>query len=305
MFMAYTASLRSADLSRQVGAAILSKENEIVALGANDVPKAGGGQYWPSDEDFRDFQLGHDSNETKREQIVDSVINQISNVLKQQIKKLKIDNSLKEAQTKKNKNIITNIEKKIQILIDLPQFHKNKKKSGGHIIEGNPILDITEYGRAVHAEMEAILSSNRSGTDIRGGTLFCTTFPCHNCAKHIVGAGISRVVYIEPYPKSMARTLHKDSIVFRKPSKTSKKAEKVIFEPFIGVGPRRYFDLFSMKLSSGYPLPRKQNNEIIRQDRAKAQLRIQMIPLSYLDKEDVVIKTLTELNETKKEGGHP
>jgi hypothetical protein len=43
MHLAYTASLRSADLSRQVGAAILTNGREIISLGANEVPAPQGG----------------------------------------------------------------------------------------------------------------------------------------------------------------------------------------------------------------------------------------------------------------------
>lgn len=42
----YLSSLRSADLSRQVGA-VISKDRNIISTGANDIPKFGGGQYWP------------------------------------------------------------------------------------------------------------------------------------------------------------------------------------------------------------------------------------------------------------------
>jgi hypothetical protein len=37
----------------------------------------------------------------------------------------------------------------------------------------------------------------------------------------------------------------------------SERDRRVWFAPFVGVGPRRYVDLFSMKLGSGYPLVRK------------------------------------------------
>jgi len=47
MFMAFNSSIRSSDLSRQVGA-IISKQQQIIATGANDTPKSGGGQYWAS-----------------------------------------------------------------------------------------------------------------------------------------------------------------------------------------------------------------------------------------------------------------
>jgi deoxycytidylate deaminase len=47
MFLAFATSLRSADLSRQVGAALFSARGDLVSTGANDVPRSGGGQYWP------------------------------------------------------------------------------------------------------------------------------------------------------------------------------------------------------------------------------------------------------------------
>ena len=61
MYMAKSASLRSSDLSRQIGAAIFSESGEIATLRCNEVPKAGGGTYWFGDErDYRDFVQGHD-----------------------------------------------------------------------------------------------------------------------------------------------------------------------------------------------------------------------------------------------------
>ena len=45
MFMAYAASMRSADLSRQIGA-VVTKNNEILSTGVNDCPKYSGGLYW-------------------------------------------------------------------------------------------------------------------------------------------------------------------------------------------------------------------------------------------------------------------
>ena len=46
MYMAFSASLRSADLSRQVGA-VVTNNNQILSTGANDVPTYGVGLYWP------------------------------------------------------------------------------------------------------------------------------------------------------------------------------------------------------------------------------------------------------------------
>jgi cytidine deaminase len=93
--------------------------------------------------------------------------------------------------------------------------------------------------------MAAISDAARRGITIGGGTLYCTTFPCHMCARHIISSGIDRVVYIEPYPKSLTKHLHSDAacIDFDKTS----PAHAVKFEPFNGIAPRRYFDLFEMK----------------------------------------------------------
>jgi cytidine deaminase len=43
MYMAKSASLRSAALTRQVGAAIFRETGELLTMGCNEVPKAGGG----------------------------------------------------------------------------------------------------------------------------------------------------------------------------------------------------------------------------------------------------------------------
>ena len=60
--------------------------------------------------------------------------------------------------------------------------------------------------------MDALLSAGREGVSTVGTRLFVTTFPCHYCARHIVGAGVYEVQYIEPYPKSLALELHNDAI---------------------------------------------------------------------------------------------
>ncbi len=67
MFHAQAAALRSADLGRQVGAVIATDDADIVALGTNEVPKFGGGQYWPDEKipDDRDYKSGEDWNDKK------------------------------------------------------------------------------------------------------------------------------------------------------------------------------------------------------------------------------------------------
>jgi deoxycytidylate deaminase len=160
MFLAYASSLRSADLSRQVGAVVWKDHIGVVGTGCNDVPAAGGGLYWPGAADQRDHALGHDANERHKRAIANEVARRVVEAL-----------GLTPEQ--------------------IPQIVKACAETR--------LLDITEFGRAVHAEMDALLSCGRAGIDTIGATLFSTTFPCHNCAKHIVAAGVRRVVYIEPY----------------------------------------------------------------------------------------------------------
>jgi dCMP deaminase len=50
----------------------------------------------------------------------------------------------------------------------------------------------TKYAYVVHAELNAIMNST---SDLENSTIFCTLFPCNECAKAIVQAGIKRVVY--------------------------------------------------------------------------------------------------------------
>jgi cytidine deaminase len=105
------------------------------------------------------------------------------------------------------------------------------------------VMSVIEFGRCVHAEMAAIVDAARRGAAVDGATLFSTTFPCHECARHIVAAGIRRVVYVEPYPKSLVNELYPDSIQV---DADSHSGTHVDFEPFVGVAPRRYLDLFSL-----------------------------------------------------------
>lgn len=106
-------------------------------------------------------------------------------------------------------------------------------------LKGSQINDLTEYGRVVHAEMSVVCDSARLGKSLKGCTLYVTTFPCHNCTKHIIASGISKVVYLEPYPKSRAKQLHSNEIEIEKPS-----VNKVSFQPFLGISPFRYRDIF-------------------------------------------------------------
>jgi deoxycytidylate deaminase len=268
MSLAYTASLRSGDLSRQVGAVVVSNSGEIIGLGCNEVPKSGGGSYWPGKGDERDLARGFDPNHRKRDEIIVNVM----------------------------KHLYRDAE------------DTDLLSTGKELLKNSPIFDITEYGRPVHAEMDAILACTRAGTSPRGGTLYCTTFPCHSCTKHIINVGIERVVYIEPYPKSRAEDLHSDAIFLAEHSEEERTTKagtaKVSFEPFFGIGPRRYGDLFAMVLNSGKQMPRKDkaDGKVKSWERLNAMLRVPMLPNSYLQREHFAIGKLDDLRSKFDEG---
>jgi deoxycytidylate deaminase len=110
-------------------------------------------------------------------------------------------------------------------------------------IRKSRIKGLIEFSRAVHAEMAAIVSAARDGLgQVRGATLFTTTFPCHNCARHIVADGIRKVIYIEPYPKSLALTLHNDAIS----TNENDEEKKVVFLQYQVAAPRSFSRIFKL-----------------------------------------------------------
>jgi deoxycytidylate deaminase len=204
MFSAKAAALRSIDLSRQVGVAIFSDRGEVISLGSNEVPKAGGGTYWSDDDqDARDYVLLHDPNEVRKKDLLLELLK------------------------------ILGLQGSADSLLNKPE------------IANSQFMAALEYGRVVHAEMSAISDAARLGRATKDAVLFTTTFPCHLCAKHIVASGISKVWFLEPYPKSLASNLHPDSLQIESSDRGKfSRYPAVEFEHFYGVTPRRYRELF-------------------------------------------------------------
>ena len=70
---------------------------------------------------------------------------------------------------------------------------------------GIPSGERHEICRGLHAEQNVIAQCAFHGISVRGGTLYCTHQPCILCAKLVINAGISRVVYLHGYPDAFAR----------------------------------------------------------------------------------------------------
>jgi deoxycytidylate deaminase len=112
--------------------------------------------------------------------------------------------------------------------------------------------------------------------------MYGTTFPCHNCAKNIVAAGVKQVVYIEPYPKSQVSRLFRDSISIEQDSKP-----KVVFTPFVGIAPQRFSDFFAITDRKGEGGWVRKWDDL----RKHAVPRIQSDPASYIPLENEKVKS--------------
>lgn len=70
---------------------------------------------------------------------------------------------------------------------------------GVHCIdEGCYVID-NHCVRTIHAEMNAIIQCSKFGVPTEGAEIYVTHFPCLQCCKSIIQAGISAVYYAEDY----------------------------------------------------------------------------------------------------------
>jgi deoxycytidylate deaminase len=236
MYAAYCAGLRSACLSRQVGAAIATSSGEVIATGCNDVPRAGGGLYTASSSgsDKRCVHLGGQEcfNDLHKRKLQGDIADAVLRVL----------------ETAENGPVVLSLA--------------DREKLSATIYKTTRLKDLIEFSRSVHAEMDAIVSLARiGGAGLgSGATLYTTTFPCHNCARHIVASGIGKVFYVEPYEKSLAKDLHSDAIAFEVEESKDQKNGRVEFLHFEGVSPRQFHNMFravTRKNSEGKFVPIK------------------------------------------------
>lgn len=64
-----------------------------------------------------------------------------------------------------------------------------------------------ELCRGIHAEQNLIIQAAYHGISIAGAQLYCTNFPCSICAKMIINAGITKIMYLEGYPDELSQEL--------------------------------------------------------------------------------------------------
>ncbi len=242
MAHAFTAAYQSSITSRRVGAAVMVAES-LICTGRNDLPKAGGGQQSDS--------IGAASRDTldgagvvgkvRRRRETEALYNERSDVAKDFLVRLFSSSEwLAElAQIFPGAKELTDTDRTSFVGTTLKM----------DFIKDTRIFDLIEFNPSVHAEMSAVTTAARMGFPIAGGLLYTTTFPCHECTRHIISSGLKKVVYLEPYAKSRAAELFADQIRLSRPrteeSDDIEGVKPVDYVAFMGIAPRRHAELFS------------------------------------------------------------
>jgi len=206
MFCAQATAYRSLDLDRQVGAVIVNRENELLASGFNDVCKVGGGHFAHHDHPMLDEATQEDQRDFKQPFDFNHI----------------------------------HLDKIAAAIAD--KLHLPAKDQ---LVLREEISGITEFKRSTHAEMSALLDAARRGIAVRDCTMYVNTYPCHNCTKHIIAAGIKKVIFLHPYPKSKARNMYKNMIAHGLFLNEKQPYNAIVFEPFWGASPNRFMQIFA------------------------------------------------------------
>jgi len=226
MHMAYSMSVRSSCICRQVGSVIEGSNGYIVGAGWNDV---GAGQIGCGYRHYEDFKNLDESvlisnppgdEEFRRWLVMYGSSDGDSFCYKDKYSEYTIRKKLKK------------IEK------DRPEEFKKpgrkEKKYLAQYLQKELNVKMMQYCRALHAEENAILQTSVvGGMGLRGSIIYSTTFPCELCAKKIYQAGIKKIIYTEPYPRSISK-----DVFFQDGTR------KIDFEQFEGVKSQSYFRLY-------------------------------------------------------------
>ena len=193
MQLAFAAKLNSGCISRQVGAVITDSAYSIKAVGWNSVPE---GQVPCVLRNANDLLNGGDRVAYSDYELKDG---EFRNVVKDAFgKAVEIDDLRGRNFSFCFKDIYNEVEDE-----------KNQVHTRSLHAEENAFLQITKYG----------------GSGVKGGVLFTTASPCELCSKKAYQLGISKIIYVDPYPGiSNDHILHSGE----------KKPELVLFSGAIG-----------------------------------------------------------------------
>ena len=170
MQVAYSVKKNSGCISRQVGAAISDADYSIKAVGWNNTPE---GQVPCILRNVSDLVNGYDSEAYSYYERNDAAF-------RKEIKSKYIN--------------VFQIKDKDSTGLNISYCFKDVQNS----VEGQKNQVHT---RALHAEENAFLQIvKHGGQAIKKGILFSTASPCELCAKKAYQIGVSKIIYIDPYP---------------------------------------------------------------------------------------------------------
>jgi deoxycytidylate deaminase len=167
MQIAYTAKLNSGCISRQVGAVVTDKNYSVRAVGWNDAPH---GQV-PCNLRNRDDLIGG------------------------------VDSEAYSQFERTDGKYLAHFRQSTARFIAIELNGRNnafcfKSEYNAFTGEKNQV-----HTRSLHAEENAFLQVSKYGlAAIEGGILFTTASPCELCAKKAYQLGVTKIVYIDPYP---------------------------------------------------------------------------------------------------------
>lgn len=87
---------------------------------------------------------------------------------------------------------------------------------GCYVVDGHCL-------RTIHAEMNAVLQCSKFGIPIDGAEIYVTDFPCLQCTKSLLQAGIKKIYYMRNY--------HNDDYAIRLLKRKKVAVEQVKVEP--------------------------------------------------------------------------
>ncbi|WP_084188111.1 deaminase [Mycobacterium paraffinicum] len=146
MQLAYISSTRSPELGLKVGAAILSQDQRVIAMGVNAHPE-----------------------DKEQSPTFDVSASDIGKLVLDTVQSLASDYFTDAAKT--------------ALQDDADRFTRELLEGA---LKSARIRDLTEFQPTVHAEMSALLDALRTQSSLEGATMYVTAYPCHGCAKHLV-----------------------------------------------------------------------------------------------------------------------
>lgn len=207
MSQAYSLSLMSSCISRQVGAVIIGKNGYVVGAGWNDVGQGQIGCGYRQVQDTKDISeniliTNPESEKDFRKDLQLTSKPEDSFCYKDEYSRYVMKGKYKK------------LRERLKDILEIRGATEEEQKEIENLLPEVIRVKRLEYCRALHAEENALLQNAKiGGMGVMGGTIYTTTFPCELCAKKIYQVGIKEIVYTEPYPESISQEVFlKDGI---------------------------------------------------------------------------------------------